>query len=75
MEDESKMININKIFNQSSVGALMIGRVRMYKIMKLCRVVETRATSRCHRNEENIDWNEFLKIYFNTLESETEITF
>ena len=67
MDDEKKMISINKIFNQAPVGALMIGRVRMYKIMKLCKVIEAKSTSRHHQNEENIDWNEFLKIYFNTL--------
>ena len=70
-DEEGKKVNLNEIFCQPSAGVLMLGRVKMYKLMKICKVfgMETEAKEEIEMGEK-INWDEFLKMYFNNLEEE-----
>ena len=48
--EEEKKINLNDIFCQPSAGALMLGRVKMYKIMKICKIIKS-----CPSKEEETE--------------------
>lgn len=59
--DEGKMVSVNNIFLEPIGGCLSVPKTKMYKIMKICKVID----SKPEEDKDKVEWGDFLKKYFN----------